>query len=61
MSDERQRVNIELDPELWKQVGIKAIEMGLTKRELTEKALREFIRKEDRDGKSSIDSMDLDE
>jgi Arc/MetJ family transcription regulator len=45
MSDERQRVNIELDPELWKQVGIKAIEMGLTKRELTEKALREFIRK----------------
>jgi len=38
-----QRVNIDLDKELWRQVGIKAAEESITKRELTEKALKNYL------------------
>lgn len=31
---EKQRVNMDLDKELWKQVGIKAIQLGIQKKEL---------------------------
>lgn len=40
---EKQRVNMDLDKELWKQVGIKAIQLGIQKKELVEKALKKFL------------------
>lgn len=40
---EKQRVNMDLDKELWKQVGIKAIELGMQKKELVELAIKKFI------------------
>ncbi|WP_172369552.1 hypothetical protein [Sporosarcina jiandibaonis] len=43
----KQRVNMDLDKELWKQVGITAIELGIQKREVVEKSLKEFIEKND--------------
>ncbi len=39
----RQRINMDLDEGLWKQVGIRAIELGIKKRELVERALKEFL------------------
>lgn len=39
----QQRVNMDLDKEIWKRVGIKAIELGITKKELVEKALKNYI------------------
>lgn len=40
---EKQRVNIDIDKYLWKQVGIKAAEWEVQKREIVEKALGKFI------------------
>lgn len=39
-----QRVNMDLNRDLWKQAGIKAIEEGITKRELVEIALNDYIK-----------------
>ncbi|MBA2176837.1 hypothetical protein H0266_18315 [Halobacillus locisalis] len=38
-----QVVNIKLDRALWKQVGIKSIELDEDKKDFTEKALRERL------------------
>lgn len=40
---EKQRVNMDLDKELWKRVSIKAIEEGIQKKELVEKALKKYL------------------
>jgi len=42
---EKQRVNIDIDKELWKLVSIKAIEEGIQKRQLVETALDEYVKK----------------
>lgn len=42
---DKQRVNMDIDKNLWKKVGIKSIELGLQKKELVEKALEEFVEK----------------
>ena len=39
----KQRVNMDLDKELWKQVGMKAIEIDMQKKDLVELALKKFI------------------
>lgn len=36
---------MDLRKELWKQVGIKAIEEGITKKELVERALTDYLNK----------------
>lgn len=41
-----QRVNMDLDKNLWKEVGIRAATEGITKKELVEKALTEYLKKE---------------
>lgn len=41
---EKQRINMDLDKELWKKVGIKALELDMQKRELVEKALENFLK-----------------
>ena len=41
---ERQRINMDLDKRLWEQVGIMAIKQDINKRELVEKALKEYIK-----------------
>jgi len=39
----KQRVNMDIDRELWKRVGMKAVELDMQKRELVEKLLKEFL------------------
>lgn len=39
----KQRINLDLDRELWKKVSIKAVELDIQKRELVELALKEFL------------------
>lgn len=39
----KQRVNMDLDKNLWKQVGMKAIELDMQKKDLVELALKNFI------------------
>lgn len=39
-----QIVNIAINKELWKQVGIKAAIEGIGKKEVVDKALREYLR-----------------
>lgn len=41
-----QRVNMDLDKGLWKQVGIRAIEEGINKKDLVEKALVNYLKEE---------------
>lgn len=41
---EKQRVNMDINKELWKKVGIRAIELNLQKREIVELALEKFLR-----------------
>ena len=43
---ENQRINIDINTKLWKQVGIQAIKEDITKRELVEKALRKYLEKD---------------
>ncbi|MDI9412902.1 MAG: hypothetical protein QM401_04950 [Bacillota bacterium] len=38
-----QRVNIDLDKGLWHKVGVRAAQEGITKRELTETALKNYL------------------
>lgn len=40
-----QVVNVAIDKELWKQVGIKAAVEGIDKKEVVDKALREYLKK----------------
>lgn len=44
---EKQRVNMDIDKELWKKVGIRAIELNLQKREVVELALEKFLQEGD--------------
>jgi len=44
MKNKKQRINMDLNKELWKRVGIKAIEEGIQKRELVEKALEKYLK-----------------
>ena len=41
---EKQRVNMDLDKDLWKLVGVKAIELGIQKKEIVEKALENYLK-----------------
>ena len=41
---EKQRVNMDLDKDLWKLVGIKAIKSGIQKKEIVEKALENYLK-----------------
>lgn len=43
-----QRVNIDLDKALWHRVGVRAAEKGITKRELTETALKNYLEEEEK-------------
>lgn len=43
--ENKQRVNIDVNRELWKQVGIKSAETGMEKREILEEALKKYIEK----------------
>ena len=38
-----QRVNIDLDKELWRRASIRAAELGITKRELVESSSVRFV------------------
>lgn len=38
-----QRVNIDVNKNLWKQVGIEAIKNDVTRREIVEVALKEYL------------------
>lgn len=40
---EKQRVNMDINKELWKKVGIRAIELNLQKKEIVELALKKFL------------------
>lgn len=40
---EKQRVNMDINKELWKKVGIRAIELNLQKKEIVELALEKFL------------------
>ncbi|MCG0277948.1 MAG: hypothetical protein L5656_05400 [Thermanaeromonas sp.] len=40
---ESRRINIDLDRELWRQAGMVAAKLEITKRKLVEMALKEFI------------------
>ena len=46
-----QRVNMDLNKELWKQVGIRAIEEGINKKDLVEKALENYLKDGNEDEK----------
>lgn len=48
---ETQRVNIDLDKELWRRASVRAAELGITKRELVEKAIEKFIEEKENDEK----------
>jgi len=52
----RQRINMDLDEGLWKRVGIRAIELGTQKRELVERALKEFLGEQ---GQREVKSMTI--
>lgn len=39
-----QRVNMDISKNLWKQAGIRAIKEGITKKELVEKALKNYLK-----------------
>ena len=39
-----QRVNMDINRNLWKQVGIKASKESITKKELVEKALKNYLK-----------------
>lgn len=41
---EKQRVNMDLDKELWKKVGIQAAIEGITKKEVVEKSLENYLK-----------------
>lgn len=41
-----QRVNMDINKNLWKKVGIRAIEEGINKKDLVEKALRLYLENE---------------
>jgi len=41
---EKQRVNMDLDKDLWKQVGIKAIQLGIQKKEIVETSLENYLK-----------------
>ena len=41
-----QRVNMDINKNLWKQVGIRAIKEGITKKELVEKAFEKYLKEE---------------
>lgn len=43
--EQEQRVTIDMNKELWHQVGIESAKLGITKREFTETALREKVNK----------------
>lgn len=40
---DKQRVNMDINKELWKKVGIRAIELNLQKKEIVELALKKFL------------------
>lgn len=40
---EKQRVNMDIDKELWRQVGIKSAELDIQKKDIVEKALKKFL------------------
>lgn len=41
-----QRISIDIDKDLWKQIGFKALEESKKKREIVEIALQEYLKKQ---------------
>jgi len=39
----KQRVNMDIDKELWKRVGMKALELDMQKKDLVELALKKLL------------------
>jgi hypothetical protein len=44
----KQRLNIDIEASLWKEVGIRAIQEGINKKDLVEKALVNYLANQDR-------------
>lgn len=44
---EKQRVNMDIDKQLWKRVSVKAAEDEMEKKELVEEALRKYLNNEE--------------
>ena len=51
---EKQRINIDINKTLWKKVGIKAIEEGIQKRQLVEKAIKKYIEEKEKDDNADV-------
>jgi len=39
----KQRVNMDIDRELWKQASVKAAQLGVTKKELVEMGIKKIL------------------
>ena len=52
----KQRLNIDIEASLWKEVGIRAIQEGINKKDLVEKALVNYLANQDRKLKE-VDAM----
>jgi len=40
----KQRVNMDLDKDLWKRIGIKGIQLGIQKKEIVETSLKNYLK-----------------
>lgn len=45
-TNEIRRINIDISQELWHKVGIESAKLGITKKEFTERALLDKLKKE---------------
>ena len=48
----KQRINMDIDHELWKKISKAAIDMGIDKRDFVEEALLEKLRRIEKEPKS---------
>jgi len=47
----KQRVNMDIDKDLWKQASVKAAQLGVTKKKLVEMGIKKILQSEDHNGK----------
>jgi hypothetical protein len=52
---DKQRINIDIDRELWKKTGKAAIDLGIDKRDFVEKALLEKLRRIEEEGRKWVE------
>lgn len=50
----KKRINLDISESLWRKVGVKAAECGITKRDLVEKALEDYIGKNQKEADKMI-------